>query len=72
MSQRPHTPKLSKNYALKACHHQYLNEKAVELTLALKLPVACRDVLDAILTLSTDIEDEELVKHVKKRLNGSN
>lgn len=56
-------------YALSAEQHQFLTHKAVALTQALDQPVACRHVLDALLTLSLKVDDNKLAQQIKQRFN---
>ncbi|WP_235424051.1 hypothetical protein [Citrobacter koseri] len=60
---------LSKSYAIKHSHHQYISEKAVALTKVLNRPVACREVMDVLLYISKQIDDESLTEAVRQRLN---
>ena len=51
-----------KNYSLNAKHNQMLNEQAVNLTGILSRPVACRDVLEAILDLTSTLDNNALAQ----------
>lgn len=68
-SPRKITSNPSKTYAIKHTHHQYISEKAVALTKELNRPVACREVMDVLLSISKQIDNETLVEAVKQRLN---
>lgn len=57
-----------KNYSLQARHNQMLNEQAVHLTSALSRPVACREVLDAILDLTHTLDRTQLAQRVLDRV----
>ena len=57
-----------KAYALSAAQHQHLSDKAVALTQALNHPISCRHVLDALLALSTHIDDSTLADQVMQRI----
>ncbi len=56
-----------KNYSLQARHNQMLNEQAVHLTGTLSRPVACREVLDAILDLTHTLDTTALAQRVLDR-----
>ncbi|CAI1207490.1 MULTISPECIES: hypothetical protein [Serratia] len=58
-----------KNYSLNAKHNQMLNEQAVNLTGILSRPVACRDVLEAILDLTSTLDNTALAQQVLDRVN---
>ncbi|EKS6646061.1 hypothetical protein QCD58_005006 [Enterobacter hormaechei] len=56
-------------YALSAEQHQFLTQKAVALTRTLEQPVACRHVLDALLTLSLELDNKTLAQQIKQRFS---
>lgn len=56
-------------YALSAEQHQYLSQKAVAFTKKLNQPVSCRQVLDALLTLSLTLDEQALTDLLKQRLS---
>lgn len=56
-------------YTLSEEQHEYLNDKAVSLTIKLKQPVSCRHVLDAFLSLGLDADEPALVRQLKSQLS---
>ena len=61
----------TKTYALKANHQKHLSEKAVALTRELNEPVACRHVLDALLSLGMECDDQTLLDEVQRSMTHS-
>jgi len=51
-------------YSIVPKHNNMLNEQAVNLTAILERPVACRDVLHAILELAPQIDTQRLAQCV--------
>lgn len=54
-------------YTLSEEQYQYLNSKAVWLTIKLKEAISCRQVLDALLGL--DVDEPTLVQQLENQLN---